>query len=210
MSYILDALRKAEAERERGSVPGIHAQPAFGGGQPGGASAKSRAWIVVLVLGVLLVLVVALAVYLWLGRRPANEVVPVAVQSAPAAVAPVAAALPTPASVAPPTPTAPPATRKARPAPAATTSASAPASTPSRTDERIYATKELPEDIRRQLPALSVGGSMYSPTPADRLVIINGQVLHEGDRVAPDLVLQQIRLKAAVLAFKGYRYTLAF
>ncbi|HEX6364375.1 MAG TPA: hypothetical protein VFZ93_15570, partial [Albitalea sp.] len=27
MSYILDALRKADAERERGSVPGLHTQP---------------------------------------------------------------------------------------------------------------------------------------------------------------------------------------
>ncbi|MDE1950478.1 MAG: hypothetical protein KGI35_17810, partial [Burkholderiales bacterium] len=27
MSYILDALRRAEAERERGLVPGLHSQP---------------------------------------------------------------------------------------------------------------------------------------------------------------------------------------
>ncbi|MFO1267813.1 MAG: hypothetical protein U1F67_14180 [Rubrivivax sp.] len=27
MSYILDALRRAESERERGQVPGLHAQP---------------------------------------------------------------------------------------------------------------------------------------------------------------------------------------
>ena len=29
MSYILDALRRADAERERGTVPGIHAQPIY-------------------------------------------------------------------------------------------------------------------------------------------------------------------------------------
>ena len=27
MSYILDALQRADAERERGTVPGLHAQP---------------------------------------------------------------------------------------------------------------------------------------------------------------------------------------
>jgi general secretion pathway protein B len=27
MSYILDALKRAEAERERGAVPGLHSQP---------------------------------------------------------------------------------------------------------------------------------------------------------------------------------------
>ena len=90
------------------------------------------------------------------------------------------------------------------------TAAVAPGPAASRPDERIYAAAELPDDIRRQLPALAVGGSMYSPTPKDRLVIINGQVLHEGDRIAPDLVVERIRLKAAVLAFKGYRYLLAF
>jgi hypothetical protein len=35
-------------------------------------------------------------------------------------------------------------------------------------------------------------------------------VLHEGDRLAPDLVVQQIKLKAAVLAFKNYRIAIAF
>ena len=42
MSYILDALRRADAERERGAVPGLHAQPvppvsadAAGSGGPG-------------------------------------------------------------------------------------------------------------------------------------------------------------------------------
>jgi len=79
-----------------------------------------------------------------------------------------------------------------------------------KTEERVYDIAELPDEIRRQLPQLSVGGSMYSPTPANRLVIINGQVLHEGERITPELVVQQIKLKAAVLAFKGYRYTLAF
>ena len=27
MSYILDALKRAESERSRGAVPGVHAQP---------------------------------------------------------------------------------------------------------------------------------------------------------------------------------------
>jgi general secretion pathway protein B len=77
-------------------------------------------------------------------------------------------------------------------------------------ESRVYALNELPDDIRRQLPAIAVGGSMYSASKADRLLIINGQVLHEGDAIAPGLMLEQIRLKAAVLAFKGYRYAIAF
>ena len=217
MSYILDALRKAEAERERGSVPGIHAQPAFAGARPGSAPARSRLWLVVITLGVLLALVVAVVLYLLLARGPASELAARPAGPASAAVAPAATPIAPVASTAAPaiaTPAqpVPPPVRKARAAsapPLATAKASAAAPT-AKTDERVYALNELPDDIRRQLPTLSVGGSMYSPKPADRLVIINGQVLHEGDQLAPDLVVQQIKLKSAVLAFKGYRIAIAF
>ena len=228
MSYILDALRKADAERERGSVPSIHAQPSFAGARPAGPAPASRMWIVVAVIGVLIALIAAMAAYLLFGRSPAIELAkpvappPSTVAAAPAAPVPLAS--PAPVAVAPALPApAPPPARKVRAAPAAsaaptttpTAVASAPASAPrpppaAKTEERIYTLDELPDDIRRQLPALSVGGSMYSPTPASRLVIINGQVLREGEHITPDLLVQQIRLKSAVMSFKGYRYTLAF
>jgi general secretion pathway protein B len=226
MSYILDALRKADAERERGSVPSIHAQPSFAGARPAGPAPASRLWIVVAVIGALLALVAAMAAYLLLGHGPASEVAkPAGPPPSTVAAAPAAPVAPTPApvTVAPALPAPPPPVRKARAAPAAsappaatpTAAASAPGSTPrpppaAKTEERIYTLDELPDDIRRQLPALSVGGSMYSPTPASRLVIINGQVLREGEHITPDLLVQQIRLKSAVMSFKGYRYTLAF
>ena len=214
MSYILDALRKAEAERERGTVPSIHAQPAFAGVQPASAPARSRLWMVLLGVGALIALVAAFAFYMLLGRSPASEVVaPVAARPAPVAVAPIAATpapiamtqASTPLSVTAPAPRPRPAATAVKPAPAP-----APAPAASKPDERIYAASELPDEIRRQLPTLAVGGSMYSPTPKDRLVIINGQVLHEGDRITPDIVVERIRIKTAVLAFKGYRYLLAF
>jgi general secretion pathway protein B len=224
MSYILDALRKAEAERERGSVPNIHAQPTFAGAPARGARPKSRIWIAVAVVGVLLVIAAALPWFLMAGRSAAP--VPVAASPAPVPApmvspAPVAVAMPASATAATPampasTPTSPavaattpvPA-RKPKPTPAAASAATASAAAPA-AEERVYAMNELPDDIRRQLPNLSVGGSMYSTTPASRLVIINGQVLHEGERLTPELVLQQIRLKAAVFAFKGYRFTITF
>ena len=42
MSFILDALRKAEAERERGNVPSIHAQPVLPGVAPSGPAGKAQ------------------------------------------------------------------------------------------------------------------------------------------------------------------------
>jgi general secretion pathway protein B len=218
MSYILDALRKADAERDRGNVPGIHAQPSFGGAAPARAAPASRPWLW-LASGALAVLIAGGVAWYLTGasRAPVVAAVapaPVPVAVAPAPVAPVAsvAAVET-AKPAAPTPT-PPAARKPKPATATVAAtASAPAaagSKPAASGEKVYTVAELPDDIRRQLPNVTVGGSMYSPKPADRILIINGQVLHEGERIAPDLELQQIRLKSALLNFKGYRYAIAF
>ncbi|MBY0235501.1 MAG: general secretion pathway protein GspB [Burkholderiaceae bacterium] len=68
----------------------------------------------------------------------------------------------------------------------------------------------LPESLRRELPPLVAGGAMYSDTPANRMLIINGQVLHEGDKVTPDVTLEQIKLKGAVLSYKGQRFSINF
>jgi general secretion pathway protein B len=248
MSYILDALRKAEAERERGTVPGIHTQPSFAETPAMPAPPRSRLWLAVGALGVLLVLVASFAGYLLIGRGPANPaetMASAAPANLPAPRPPTTTPPATPATnnpAAPVSPTSPVATAAApavmpttptpapRPAPTArkalpaappavaaaasvakpTRDASSAAAPAPKAEERVYAVNELPDDIRRQLPALSVGGSMYSPTPANRLVIVNGQVLHEGERITADLAVQHIGPKSAVLVFKGYRYSLAF
>jgi len=75
---------------------------------------------------------------------------------------------------------------------------------------RIYAPNDLPEEIRRQLPGLSIGGSVYSESPASRFLILNGQVRHEGDQAAPEVTLEKIKLRSAVLNFRGYRFELGY
>jgi general secretion pathway protein B len=42
------------------------------------------------------------------------------------------------------------------------------------------------------------------------MLIVNGQVFHEGDTLAPGLSLEQINLKSAVLKLKGYRYGISY
>ena len=222
MSYILDALRKADAERERGTVPGIHAQPTFGGAPSAASARTARPWVW-MVGSAAIVLAVALVAWFMFGRgttAPASAaappvavlpVVPAPIPIAPAIALPPVAAVPTPAPRAAETTapkSSPPVVRAA--SKAESRPAIAPAASAASSGGRVYAQSELPDDIRRQLPAVNVGGSMYSAKKADRLLIINGQVLHEGDAIAPGLMLEQIRLKAAVLAFKGYRYAIAF
>ncbi|MDB5849759.1 MAG: hypothetical protein JWP29_3511, partial [Rhodoferax sp.] len=75
---------------------------------------------------------------------------------------------------------------------------------------RIFSVAELPEDVRQQLPKLAINGGTYSTQAAYRMLIVNGQVLHENDEPAPGVTLETIRPKDVVLRFKGYRYSLGY
>lgn len=251
MSYILDALRRADSERERGAVPSIHSPPMPPVADDPKPHRGSQPQVLVAVIVVLLLALAGLlAWHLMSGKQPGAAVVaefapapiaerpiepqpePPAVQAVPAPqvavpVAPVAQVAPMPAAPAqrplpPPqaqTPmaAAPILSVPPRPAPAAPVNRTAPSSvlTPAPiptadTDTRIYTPSELPPNIQRDLPKLVIGGAMYSETPANRMLIINSQVFHEGDKLTPDLVLQEIRLKSAVLKYKGYRYGVSY
>jgi general secretion pathway protein B len=49
---------------------------------------------------------------------------------------------------------------------------------------------------------MKVGGVMYSDTPESRVLVINDQVLREGESVQPGLVLEHIGPKSAKLRWK--------
>lgn len=69
----------------------------------------------------------------------------------------------------------------------------------------MFTLAELPENIRTSIPKLNVSGSVYSGNAAQRMLIVNGQVLNEGSTVAPDLVLETIGQRDAVLNYRGTR-----
>lgn len=211
MSYILDALRRADAERERGAVPGLHTQAMPEPGDDDEAPAPRRGlapwqWLAIGLTGGLAVAVA----FTWRGDEspPVTAPAPTPMPVLPAAAPPPAATLP-----APPPPAAPAgpvaiapmrAVPAASPAPAA--SAPAPASAAPAAIPRVNSLAELPAEARAGLPPLAFGGSIYSSTPANRLLIVNGQLMHEGEPIAPGVMLEQIKPKAAVLNIRGQRY----
>ena len=69
---------------------------------------------------------------------------------------------------------------------------------------------ELPSALQRELPPLVIGGSMYSDNPAERMLLVDKRLLHEGDEVAPNLVLEKLMPKEAILRFRGTRFRIAF
>ncbi len=70
--------------------------------------------------------------------------------------------------------------------------------------------RELPEQIQREIPALKIGGYIYSSNPAERSLLINNKLLREGDEVAPGLTLEKMLRGSVVLNYKGYRYRIAY
>ena len=106
MSYILDALKRADAERERGTVPGLRAQPVPGvTPESHGAHARLRAWPMIVAGIALAVAVIAAGAWVWRSLAGSDRT-PVVVAAAPTVPAlPAAPALPPqPAPVAEPTP----------------------------------------------------------------------------------------------------------
>lgn len=258
MSYILDALRRADAERERGAVPGLHAQQdPFEESEAPAANARP-----VLLIAVVLLAVALAGVLGWTWWRGDTPAAVVAVQAPPApgptpidpAASPTTPPLPSPApeTPAPAARTEPP-SRSTAPAPRTpereATSSKARSDTPARTEDkpaatesrrsperapapraadnsasapaaaprtpvpdapRVYTLDSLPSHIRAELPRLSIGGASYSENPASRMLIVNGQVFHEHDRLGPNHSLEEIGLKHAVLDYKGFRYRLTF
>ncbi|MCW5613298.1 MAG: general secretion pathway protein GspB [Rubrivivax sp.] len=66
----------------------------------------------------------------------------------------------------------------------------------------------LPPELRRELPPLDIGGSVWSESPASRFVIINGQLVHEGQTAAPGVVVERIAQRSAVLRWRERRIEL--
>lgn len=208
MSYILDALKRANTERERASVPGLHTQPVPTAAPP--AALGVRHWRgLILAAGLTLS---ALAAGLWLGRTPADDAPRTAgVPATVVAVAPVPTLTPLP--VAAPTPPPPVLASQAPPPPAKPPVVGRPKavkpSPASATAPPVPLLSELPADLRRQLPRLTITGAIYSKNPGQRLLLVNNQVLKQGGLAAPELNLEAIGERSSVFSFRGTQFRLA-
>lgn len=236
MSYILDALRKADSERERGEIPGLHAQTAasLDDSAPTSSVNQKLVWAVAALAAVL---VLVLSWLIWgrsepqperppmppeqtaMGMRPAPP--PTAPQGMAPPVTPPAAGLYPPVNTSPPVAQTQPVT--AAPAVPALQPQAVVAAPPqpktevpiarkaAATEEsKLYRLMDLPESVRKDLPTLTIGGAMYSDTASQRMLIINSQVLHEGDKISNDLTLESIQLKSAIFRFRTYRYVVNY
>jgi general secretion pathway protein B len=210
MSYILEALKKAQAERQLGSAPTIHALPIQAAPAPHGASARTPWYIAAACVALL---IAGGAVAWW---RAAAPVAPAVLAVQPAVPAPpvvvAAAPVPTPAPAPPPVVVAQPAPVRVAPPkpPAPVVQAPPPVAAAAAPEERLPFMSQLPEPQRSEVPKVVFGGYMYSKNPADRLLLIDKVLRHEGEEVAPGLILEQLQPKAALMNFRGTRFRVAY
>jgi general secretion pathway protein B len=248
MSYILDALKKAESERTLGSVPNVHAQPV-----PLSFIDRELPWWRRPLAWSVPALVLATGMLVWsepwktgsavtaitpsptrmalpstsnasgaiLPSAPPAAEVTVAAPSIPAAPPPIEAA---PSRKAVPVASGKPGTvlklaskqveknstppaASSEPQLAGKTEAAPAAASP---DDIGVTLRELPSNIQREIPSLTIGGYIYAGNPAERSVLINNRLLREGDQIAAGLTLEKMMPREAVLNYRGYRYRVPY
>jgi general secretion pathway protein B len=219
MSFILDALKKSEIERQRQQTPGLI--------ETATAPRRSRVAIWLIVLGALLAINFAvLLVVLMRGsaaptvppasaaRRPATEA------ATPSAAAPSAAGHFSPMDApvyAPEIPVA-----QNAPLPPAVAPAAKPLVAPRAAPEVApdVAPDAKPEDTEVLplisevdlgsvgLPELHLDVHVYATKPAERFVYINMRKYHEGATLQEGPTIERIRRDGVVLSFHGVRFML--
>lgn len=222
MSFILDALRKSDAERQRGAAPGL-ADVRY-------ATHRGRRNLWVPLLAVVLVANIGFMAWLWYGRpgdrtpdNPDSTAVPVAAPAVPAGISPPAPAVralareatPVEPPVAPEVerdlPVEPPAMQTpevpAADAPPAAGKASPPVSKII-ADPALPTVEQLVSAGTLDVPQLNLDLLVYNDKPAVRFVVINGRKYREGAQLTEGPTLESITPDGAILASRGQRFTL--
>jgi general secretion pathway protein B len=224
MSFILDALRKAEHERDQRILPGIVDAPKAKRGR------HTLRWVIA-IGGALFVLNSLALLYLLMrdtrsSQGSASDHVASVPTQQPSPMPQVARPMTAPAAPAgggirplteealagsraapytdvPPTPSSQPITAHRETAP-----------TPRMVAEPDPATvglptrRQLPPAVASALPPISVDLHVYSPVPAQRFMVISGQRAQEGATIAGGIVIEKITPDGAIAVFRGTRFLL--
>lgn len=230
MSFILDALRKSEIERQRQSGPTIAEIPV--------AREDRRLPIALIAIGVLLAVNVGVLLFFLLrdgGAMEPEAATPVVATAPPAAASAPAAANPAATAPTPQLPLAAPGDQdfagapdpgselyaQAQADPDATFAPEAPDPTllpdvpaarnpgsVTYADEPPQRQQNLSTDPGAGVPPLSVDLHIYADNAAKRAVFINGRRYTQGATIAEGPVVEEITREGAVLTYRGRRFLL--
>jgi general secretion pathway protein B len=214
VSFILDALRKSELERQRQTVPGIAEFPI--------ARPDRRIPVALIAIGVLLALNIGIVLFFVLrdaperDPRPAPLPVPASTTDAPDSRIAAATVTETPSpgyvpgeelAEIPLEEYGEPATLPPD-APDPTLLPEAPAPGVTYAEEAPAPIDMLPAQATAGLPELTVDLHIYAEDPRRRAVFINGRRYAQGAQIAEGPVVEEITREGAVLKHRGRRFLL--
>lgn len=233
MSYLLDALRKAERERNLGRVPELDyssADNTEGGGR------RLPLWVAAIVLGLVALNLLLLATFWWVTKdspepnEPAGqaavdsaslaETAPKQAKQAPAGQAPAQTSdhslsepesNPSPIIQPQPTQSGPAASQQQAPQPELVPAHDIPdRPLPEQTErsEEIEHYNSLAPSERVGVPAVRINGHLFSSIPGRSFVLVNGRRYHEGQRLPEGPAIVIIDEQGAILNYRDTRYRL--
>lgn len=219
MSLILEALRKSEADRRRGETPNVHVEMS-----PSPAKRRSGFpawawWMVAVVIGASgwwLLFVQTSPAPTRVATFPTTTPVAVHRKFAAGALPPVRHLTPAPMHAKSPAPIAAAAPAAAAPslprdlpvvshAPAPV--AIAPSMPAAAGNGAVLHLSDLTIDERRGLPPLKLSMHMWNDDPTQRFVILDGNRLHEGDRLG-ETIVTAITTQGVIIDWNGRRLEL--
>ncbi|NND53972.1 MAG: GspB domain-containing protein [Gammaproteobacteria bacterium] len=210
MSFILDALRKSEAERQRNRAPGVADM------QRTGTKQSRSLWLPLAAL--LAGLNIALLALLWFNNERSPDTVPAAPATAPMMPAATVAADDTArslsdemamdeparyAAIAPPDSLTQPAADDIE-IPPAPVSRPAPVSS-----DRMLTVTEAMLNGSLKVQPLRLELHVYSDKPSERFVFINTSRYAEGDKTREGAIVRAINEEGVILSFDGRNFLLA-
>jgi len=65
---------------------------------------------------------------------------------------------------------------------------------------------QLPTDVKKELPDITINGHIYSDQKSARIANINGYITREGDKVSSGLILDEITTAGVIFSYKEYRF----
>ena len=201
MSYILEALKKSDQQRQRGATPTLQAAQVT-------VAVPKRPMSIYYGLLAALVLVAGIMIG-WLHPwqpEPTFSVPTLVVPTLPG-TEPIAAKSPIqiPQHIAP-APLPAPLEMLGKTGTFSTPMPEKPASADLAQEQRAIPIAELPLTIQQEIPAMTIQLHAYSSNPGERLVSINSIRLREGENLMVGLRLEQITPDGMIFSYKGYRF----
>jgi general secretion pathway protein B len=66
--------------------------------------------------------------------------------------------------------------------------------------------QELSGTVQAEISNLNFAGHTYAKNPSQRMIIVNGKILREGDMIAPSTYLREITWEGVTIEFNGTRF----